>query len=70
MAERILYLFYLSSWMRSHRGKGFRGCSPACYAEWYTHELKEMTTHPEWYTHSPFFSFLVESVREKRARDV
>lgn len=69
MAERILYLLYLHSWKKTHRGRGFRGCAPACYAEWCDHELKEMITHPDWYSQAPFIGFLVESIREKRSRN-
>lgn len=69
MAERILYLFYLSSWFGSHKGKGFRGCKPACFAEWYDCELREMVTHPDWYNQAPFLGYLVECVREKRSRN-
>lgn len=70
MAERILYLFYWHSWKKTHHGKGFKGCTPACYAEWQDNELEEMIAHPDWYAHAPFINFLVESIRKKREKDV
>lgn len=69
MAERILYLFYIISWKKSHKRKAFKGCSPACFNEWHDCELQEMVTHPDWYAHAPFVGALVESIREKRARN-
>lgn len=69
MAERILYLLYLYSWRKSHRGKGFKGCTPACYEEWYSCELEDMLSHPCWYAYAPFLKFLVNSVRKKRIKD-
>ena len=66
MIEGILYLIYLIEWKLSHRGKGFKGCIPACFDEWCDCELREMMDEPEWYQGLWYYP-LVEHLREKES---
>lgn len=66
---RILYLAYLISWKRTHKGKAFKGCTPACFEEWQDCELKEMCRHPEWYNGSHFITYVLDKERERRSRN-
>lgn len=64
MIMRILYWIYLIEWRKSHKGPGFKGCTPACYEEWQDCELRDMLKHPDWYKGNWYF-FMIEYLREK-----
>lgn len=66
MVKHLLYIIYLIEWKLSHKGKGFKGCTPACFDEWCDCELREMMDNPSWYEGLWYYP-LVEYLREKRS---
>lgn len=64
MSKIVLYLLYLKSWHNTHKGKAFKGCTPACFNEWCDCELKEMQEHPDWYAYNRFIGKLVQNTKK------
>lgn len=63
--KRILYLIYLFNWYDYHKGPAFKGCHPACYAEWKDCELQDMLDHPRWYDHRWYY-FMIKILISRR----
>lgn len=68
MVKRLLYIIYLIEWKSSHRGKEFKGCTPACFDEWCDCELREMMDEPDWYKGLWYYP-LVEYLREQKSTE-
>lgn len=68
LVQKILYLIYFIEWKLSHRGRGFKGCTPAYFAEWCICELQEMLDKPEWYDDLWYYP-LVEYLREECSKE-
>lgn len=64
---RFLYLIYLVEWKKSHRGKGFKGCYPVCFDEWYNIEFQDMVKNPGDYRNC-WYHGIIEHYHEKRSR--
>lgn len=68
--KRILYWIYLFNWYDYHRGATFKGCKPACYAEWQDCELQDMLQHPRWYNHCWYYFILKSLMPPKESKKI